>query len=76
MLEVTQQQVVHALQPFRINEDDGLLVHSAIHPLGYPDGGVGMYLDSILSVIGPQGTLAVPTFNFDFATSLYLNIIF
>lgn len=26
-----------------------------------------MYLDAILSVIGPEGTLAVPTFNFTFA---------
>ena len=69
MLEVTQQQVVQALETLGIKEGDGLLVHSAIHVLGYPGGGVGMYLDAILSVIGPQGTLAVPAFNFDFATS-------
>jgi len=69
MLEVTQQQVVQALETLGIKEGDGLLVHSAIHFLGYPRGGVGMYLDAIRSVIGQQGTLAVPAFNFNFATS-------
>ena len=49
-------------------------MHSAIQYLGrptstqdYPAGGVGLYLDAIRSVIGPKGTICVPTFNFGFA---------
>jgi len=67
MLEVTQEQVEQALVAAGIQVGDGLLVHSAVQYLGRPAGGVGMYLDAILAVIGLDGTLAVPAFNFAFA---------
>ena len=72
MREVTQAQVVDCLVKLGIQPADGLLVHSAVQFLGKPVGGsgtssVGMYLKAIQQVTGPQGTIAVPTFNFDFA---------
>ncbi len=67
MKEVTAEQVIDALRKLGISSGDGLLVHSAIQFLGKPVGGVGMYLDALQAVIGEQGTLAVPTFNFAFA---------
>jgi len=67
MREVTQEQVVDCLRELRISQGDGLLCHSAIQFLGRPVGGVGMYLDAIQAVIGEEGTLAAPTFNFGFA---------
>jgi aminoglycoside N3'-acetyltransferase len=67
MQEVTKEQVVNCLERIGIRPGNGLLVHSAIQFLGRPAGGVALYLDAILEVIGPQGTLAVPTFNFGFA---------
>jgi aminoglycoside 3-N-acetyltransferase len=65
--EVSLQQVTACLQAIHIQPGDGLLAHSAIQFLGRPTGGVGMYLQAIQNVIGPQGTIAVPTFNFSFA---------
>ena len=67
MLEVTQEQIVNSLDSIGIIQGDSLLVHSAIQFLGRPVGGVGIYLHAIMDVIGPLGTLAVPTFNFGFA---------
>jgi len=67
MREVTQQRVVKCLGELGIRRGDGLLCHSAIQFLGRPVGGVGMYLDAIQAVIGEEGTLAVPAFNFGFA---------
>jgi aminoglycoside 3-N-acetyltransferase len=67
MLEVTLDQVVYCLQNLGIRAGDGLLVHSAVQFLGRPQGGVGMYLQAIQAVIGEDGTLVVPTFNFAFA---------
>lgn len=67
MREVTQAQVVDCLVRLGIQPADGLLVHSAVQFLGKPSGGVGLYLEAIQQVTGPQGTVAVPTFNFDFA---------
>ena len=67
MLEVTQAQVIAALQDVGIELDDNLLVHSAVQFLGRPVGGIGMYLQALRGAIGPGGTLAVPAFNFAFA---------
>jgi len=67
MKTVRFEDLVSGLQAVGIQPGDGLLVHSALQFLGRPEGGVAMYLEAILGVIGPQGTLAVPTFNFGFA---------
>jgi aminoglycoside 3-N-acetyltransferase len=67
MLEVTQAQVIAALQALGIKPGDNLFVHSAIQFLGRPAGGAGMYLQALRAVIAPGGTLAVPSFNFAFA---------
>ena len=66
MREVTQEQVAGCLKSLGVEEGDGLLVHSAVQFLGRPTGGLGMYLDAIQAVIGPRGTVVVPTFNFAF----------
>lgn len=67
MQNVQLDQVIQALQSIGIQPGDGLMIHSAVQFLGRPEGGVGMYLEAIQAIIGPQGTLAVPTFNFTFA---------
>jgi aminoglycoside 3-N-acetyltransferase len=67
MQDVTKDQVIACLTGLGIRSGDGLLVHSAVQYLGRPQGGVGMYLEAIQVVIGPDGTLVVPTFNFGFA---------
>jgi aminoglycoside 3-N-acetyltransferase len=67
VLEVTQHQVMDCLRALGIVSGDGLLIHSAVQFLGRPAGGVQIYLDAILEVIGPQGTIVAPTFNFGFA---------
>ena len=75
MQEVSRQEIIDCLQQVGIAEGDGLLVHSALQFLGRPRGGVEMYLDAlddVTGIVGIQaaGTLAVPTFNFDFAKNV------
>jgi aminoglycoside 3-N-acetyltransferase len=70
MREVTKEQVINALDAIGISNGDSLLVHSAIQFLGPPVGDVGIYYEALKSIIGPAGTLVVPTFNFDFPRSL------
>jgi len=67
LLDVTEDRAAECLRDVGLQARDGLLVHSAVQFLGRPAGGVGMYLDAIQTVIGPQGTVAAPVFNFDFA---------
>ncbi|MEK6256001.1 MAG: AAC(3) family N-acetyltransferase [Chloroflexota bacterium] len=66
MNSVSKEQVIEILNTLGIAAGDGLLVHSALQFLGRPHSGEGMYLEALQSVIGPQGTIAVPTFNFAF----------
>ncbi|MDH5506814.1 MAG: AAC(3) family N-acetyltransferase [Anaerolineae bacterium] len=67
MHKVTRQQVIETLTAVGVQPGDGLLIHSALQMLGLPEGGPRMYLDAIQSVIGSEGTLVVPAFNFAFA---------
>ncbi len=67
MHSVTKENVVAALIDVGVKPGDGLLVHSALQYLGHPIGGVSIYLQALLDVLGPDGTVVAPTFNFGFA---------
>ncbi len=67
MQMVSRGEIVNCIQSLGIINGDGLLVHSAVQYLGKPGGGIGAYYDALLSVIGPEGTVVVPTFSFSFA---------
>jgi aminoglycoside 3-N-acetyltransferase len=67
MLEATYEQVVAALVEAGVQPGDGLLVHSALQFLGRTPEGPKLYLQALFEILGPQGTLAVPAFNFGFA---------
>lgn len=67
MNEVNESQLISCLQDVGLAEGDGVLVHSAIQFLGRPENGPATYLSAIRQVIGPEGTVAVPAFNFIFA---------
>lgn len=63
---VTQTQIEDALHRLGIQPGDGLMVHSALQLLGQPEGGPALYLRALLEVIGPEGTLVVPSYAFVF----------
>lgn len=71
MLKIDREQVIAALKAVGLERGDGVMVHSALQFLGVPEGGLGMYYDSLCTALGidsGMGTLVVPTFNFDFAS--------
>jgi aminoglycoside 3-N-acetyltransferase len=45
---------------------DTVLVHSSYKSLGGVEGGPQAVIDALLDVLGPEGTLVMPAFNFDF----------
>jgi aminoglycoside 3-N-acetyltransferase len=67
MREVTLPQILEALQGVGVKAGDGLLIHSALQFFGRPEGGIEIYLSALEKVLGPEGTIVVPTFNFTFA---------
>lgn len=67
MQAITLGLLIDGLRQVGIGQGDGVLVHSAIQYLGRPEGGVDLYRLAFEQVLGPDGTLAVPAFNFGFA---------
>lgn len=43
-------------------EGDRVVVHSSLSSLGHVDGGADAVVDALLDTVGPDGTVAVPTF--------------
>jgi aminoglycoside 3-N-acetyltransferase len=62
---VTRQDIAGGLRELGLAKGDTVVVHSSLRSFGKVDGGAETVVDAILDVIGPQGTLVVPTFNFE-----------
>jgi aminoglycoside 3-N-acetyltransferase len=59
---VTRADIVAGLRRLGIAPGDVVLVHSSLSAFGYVEGGADTVIDALLEAIGPEGTLAAPTF--------------
>jgi aminoglycoside N3'-acetyltransferase len=76
---VTREILLEILRSLGLRPGEGVMAHSAVHFLGKPAGGLGVYYEALSAVLGIEvktgslppglgpGTLAVPAFNFAFA---------
>lgn len=62
---VTREQIARDLRALGIGASDTVLVHSAMSRIGHVQGGAPAVVAAFLDVLGPEGTLAVPTFPFN-----------
>ena len=60
------EQLTSAFRDLGVDAGDTLLVHSSYKSLGPVDGGPQTIIDALLATLGPDGTLIMPSFNFDF----------
>ena len=63
---LTFEDLVANFETLGIQAGDTLLVHSSYKSFGGVEGGPQTVIDALLKVLGDQGTLIMPTFNFDF----------
>ena len=63
---LTKNDLVREFQAIGLQAGDTLLVHSSYKSFGGVAGGPQTVIDAFLEVIGPEGTLVMPTFNFNF----------
>jgi aminopeptidase-like protein/aminoglycoside N3'-acetyltransferase len=67
---ITKSYLMDEFRALGLTAGDTVFVHSAYSSLGKAPGGVDggprTVIDALLEVIGPQGTLIMPTFNYDF----------
>lgn len=59
---VTRQDIAAGLRAMGLWEEDGVMVHSSLSSMGYVEGGAPAVVEAFLEVLGPEGTLMVPTF--------------
>lgn len=70
---MNKNSLVHDLRALGIEAGDLLLVHSDIRPFGQPEGAhtsdeiLRFYFDAFMEILGPQGTLAVPAYFYEYA---------
>lgn len=58
--------MVEEFRTLGVQVGDTLLVHSSFKSFGGVEGGPQTVIDALLEVLGAEGTLIMPTFNFDF----------
>jgi aminoglycoside 3-N-acetyltransferase len=63
---LTLKELVDGFHALGVKEGDTLLVHSSYKSLGPVDGGPQTVVNALEAALGPEGTLIMPTFNFDF----------
>jgi aminoglycoside 3-N-acetyltransferase len=59
---ITYRQIVTDLEHLGLKSGDHVLVHSSLSSLGFVEGGSDAVIDALLEVLGPQGTLLMPSF--------------
>jgi len=63
---LTFDTLAQSFQAIGLQAGDTLLVHSSYKSFGGVEGGPQTVIDTLLAVLGAEGSLVVPTFNFDF----------
>jgi len=58
---ITQTQLSESFAALGVPQGGKVLAHSSLRSLGWVEGGADTVIDSLLSVLGPAGTLLVPT---------------
>jgi len=66
---LSKNQLTTAFRQAGLAKGDLILVHSSLRKLGPVEGGADTVLDALMEVIGPEGTLALPTHSFDVVTA-------
>jgi aminoglycoside 3-N-acetyltransferase len=60
---VTQPDLEAGLRDLGLAAGDLVQVHSSLSAFGHVEGGADTVVDALLAVVGPTGTVMVPTFN-------------
>lgn len=58
---VTFEDIARALRKVQVGRGAVVYVHSSLSSMGYVQGGADAVIDAFLDVVGPEGTVCVPT---------------
>ena len=66
MTEVTEGDIVEGLRRLGVGAGDVLFCHSSLSSFGRVQGGAEAVIRALISVVGEEGTVAMPTFSYNF----------
>lgn len=66
MHSLTLDSIIKGLDAVGIKSGDTVLVHSSFKSFGPVNGGAETIIEALLTTLGSDGTLLVPTFNYEF----------
>ena len=69
MIELSRGDIALVLERLGLSAGDSVFVHSSLSSMGHVSGGAEAVADALLDVLGPRGTLMVPTFTFSGTTA-------
>ena len=61
-MSVTRTDIATSLRAMGLEAGDRVMVHSSLSSMGHVEGGAATVVQAFLDVLGPEGTLMVPTF--------------
>ena len=61
-MSVTRTEISAGIESMGLKAGDRAMVHSSLSSIGHVEGGAATVVQAILDVLGPTGTLMVPTF--------------
>ena len=61
MRVVTKQEIVNALKTVGLSAGDTVMVHTSLRKMGYVCGGAQTIIESLIEVVGEEGTIMMPT---------------
>lgn len=59
---VTREEIEAGLRHLGLKQNDSVLVHSSLSSFGQVENGADSVIDAIINVVGPGGTVAMPSF--------------
>jgi len=62
--KVEKEDIIKKLRELGIKEGNTLYVHSSMSSFGYVTGGQDTVIDSLLEIVGKEGNIIMPTFNY------------
>lgn len=61
MRVITKEIIVNELKRIGLEKNDIVMVHTSLKSMGYVCGGAQTIIESLIDVVGPEGTIMMPT---------------
>ena len=60
---ITAEDIRIGFESFGFGRGDRLMIHSSLSSFGWVEGGVEAVIQALMDLVGPEGTILMPSFN-------------